>query len=396
MIEIANKIRESTINLSNSPGLRAFFKENPDMDFKFRNLWKKLDPHEGRGITYKVSCILSAHPEDVSPKGLKLHINAYFIDKEGEVSPSKFVILRKINTEIDNIIINATSNFPLDFKTVGRCELLRRDMFNFPKCKNCNNLTSWYNSSHLLDFCSTECGNESRLTKEKRNETMTSLYGIENYTQVEDFQIKAKATKKEKYNNENYTNREKAKETWLKIYGLDNPLKDKEVRQKIKNTMIKNHGVENYVDHVDFKNKSEKTCLEHFGYRHQAQSPEIYKKIQSSLFTVKKYKNTNLNYQGSYELYFLELMEEKGLLNEISIPEPVSYQLNNQEHIYNPDFMFSRKIIEIKSSWTYNRNGKDKLLEEKNHVKWNSVKEKNIKIIVLMDKKEIKKFVDCL
>ena len=396
MEKVAKKILEANLNIFNPKELRVFFQENSEMDLKFRNLWKKLDPHEGRGIVYKVNCILSAYPEDISTEGLKTHINTYFIDKEGEVSPSKFVILRKINPDIDNIIVNATYNFPLDIKIVGRCELIRKDIIEFPKCKNCNNHTGWYNSSRLLDFCSTKCGNESKLTKDKRNNTILSLFGEKNYIQTNDFKEKSKKTKKEKYHNETYTNREKAKSTWINIYGVDNPLKDINIRKKIKQTMIVNHGIENYVEHKDFKEKSENTCYKNFGVRNSMQSKQVFKKAQQSLFAVKQYKNTNLNYQGSYELYFLELMEEKSLINEITIPEPVSYQLNDQEHIYNPDFLFRGKVIEIKSTWTYNRNGKDKLLEKKNHAKWNAIKNSDKKIIVLMNKKEIKKFADSI
>lgn len=432
MIEIANKIRAKNLDSCNNLDLREFFKQNPDMDKTFRKAWNTLDPHQSRGIQYRVNTTLASFPENNTLDCLKTHINNYFIDSEGEVSPSKFVILNKINPDLSKLIFELTSNFPIDMTLVGRCELIRKNIYEFPKCKNCNNQTSWTNASKLLDFCSKKCSDESNITKEKRTKTMFDLYGSGNYTQTEEFQNKSKKTKIELYGNEHYRNKEKAKTTWLEIYGVDNPLKDHNIIQKRINTMkelygvenyvehpdFKNkseqtksekysdkyycnkkqrsatmkekYGVENYVEHPDFKNKSEKTCIQHFGHRHQSQSPEIYKKIQNSLFTVKQYKNTNLTFQGSYEFFFLELMENKGLLQEITTPNPVSYILNEQQHIYNPDYQFRGQVIEIKSSWTYNKNGTDKNLEIKNETKWSSVPN----IITLKSKKEIKKFVD--
>lgn len=396
MREIAKLLKEQNLDQATLTEIKQFFKLHTEVYNKFNSFWKKLDPYYSKNIQYKTIHTIAAYPEIKNIEELILHINQFLIDSEGEVSPSKFIILNKINHYFNDIIMSATRNLPKKMTLTGRCELLRNGIFELPKCANCNNHVSWYNSSKLLTYCSKECGDNSSASKEKRNATMTNLYGSESYTQTKEFQVKAKKTKKEKYGNENYTNREQAMNTWIDIYGVDNPLKDDAIRNRIKATMKENHGVENYVEHPDFKNKSEKTCMEHFGFRHQAQSPEIYKKIQNSLFTVKQFENTKLNYQGSYELYFLELMNQKELISEIFIPGTVNYTLNNNTHVYNPDFEFRGKIIEIKSSWTYNKNGVDKELENKNHAKWNAVKITGKEIIILKSKKEIKKFIDSL
>ena len=60
------------------------------------------------------------------------------------------------------------------------------------------------------------------------------------------------------------------------------------------------------------------------------------------------------------------------------------------------NFFYSGENIEIKSGWTYNKNGKDKKLEEINKTKWKSVIDANDKIRVLMSKREIDVFVSCL
>lgn len=347
MIDIAKLLKENNLNKSTLLEIKQYFKLNPELYDKFNKFWKNLDPHYSKNIQYKVIHTIAAYPEFTEIEGLIIHINQFLIDSEGEVSPSKFVILNKINPEFNNIIINTTCNLPKKMTPTGRCELLRQGILELPKCANCENHVSWFNSSKLLIYCSKQCADNSKLTKEKRVVTMNTLYGSDSYTQTEEFKTKAKKTKKENYGNENYTNREQ----WTK------------------------------------------TCLEKFGVRNQAQSPEIYKKIQKSLFTVKQYENTNLNYQGSYELYFLDLMNKRGLINEITTPQPFNYIINNNTYVYNPDFEFNGKIIEIKSSWTYNKNGADKELENKNHSKWNAVKTTGKEIIVLKSKKEIESFI---
>ena len=396
MREIAKLLKEQNLEHATLSEIKYFFKLKPELYNEFNSFWKKLDPHYGKNIQYKVIHTIAAYPEPNNIEVLNLHINKFLIDSEGEVSSSKFVILNKINPEFNNIIINATHNFPTKITITGRCELLRKGVSELPKCANCDKHVSWKNSSELLTYCSKECGDSSLTTKEKRINTMTNLYGSESYTQTKEFQVKAKKTKKEKYGNENYTNREQYKKTCIDRFLTNNSLKSKSVRKKINKTNKNKYGVDNYVESADFKSKSLDTCLKRYGFRSPAQSPEIYKKIKSSLFTVKQFENTELSYQGSYELYFLNLINQKGLIGEISTPDPISYNLNNNLHVYNPDFSFRGKIIEIKSSWTYNKNGKDKELENKNHAKWQAVRNSCKEIIVLKSKKEIERFIEKL
>jgi len=393
MFELSKKLKERSLEKMSLPSLKTFFKENKSLYNEFKSYWSILDPNHSRNTKQKVIDTIAAFP---SKENIKNHIEQYLIDSQGEVSPSKISLLNKINPNFNNIIIEHTKTFPIDFKIVGRCELIRKDITEFPKCKNCNNPVSWANSSKLLNFCSKECSDNSDFIKNKKSDTILKLYGVKSYTESNEFKLKSKNTKKERYGNESFTNREKAKETWVNLYGVDNPLKDKDIRKKAKKTMKLKYGVENYVEHNDFRAKSEKSCLKKFGFRNQTQNPKIYEKILKSLHRVKKYKDTNILYQSSYELFFLELMEERGLLKEIKKPKRFTYEFNNETCIYNPDFLFKGTTIEIKSTWTYNRNGADKTLEAKNHAKWDSVKSVGENIVILMNKKEIKNFVKTL
>lgn len=106
------------------------------------------------------------------------------------------------------------------------------------------------------------------------------------------------------------------------------------------------------------------------------------------------YKNTEIRYQGTYELHFLTKIDEKGLLSEVSNGKSYNYIYNEEEHVYHTDFFFRGENIEIKSGWTYNKNGKDKELENINKAKWKSVIDFGDKIKILFSKQEIELFVD--
>ena len=61
---------------------------------------------------------------------------------------------------------------------------------------------------------------------------------------------------------------------------------------------------------------------------------------------------SNLKYQGTYELDFLESYYNKVIIEKTN---PIQYQLNENTHYYHPDFYLPdyNLIIEVKSSYTY-------------------------------------------
>lgn len=79
-------------------------------------------------------------------------------------------------------------------------------------------------------------------------------------------------------------------------------------------------------------------------------------------YKIKKYKNTDIYYQGTYEKDFLDNYYDK--IN-IKRAKKIKYIFDNKEHIYYPDFYIEELnlIIEIKSSkWYYEH--KDKNIEK--------------------------------
>lgn len=295
-------------------------------------------------------------------------------------------------------------------------------------------------------LCSEECRKKWQQLPEnieKRIElsklAVKEKFGVDNVFQLDDIKEKSKETKKEKYGDENYNNKEqqvntvkekygedyyiklakRRKKTTMEKFGVEHHLQLPEFLNKQKNTNIERYGVENVSELNSTKEKRTKTIKEKFGVENASQNKEIkekkkqtsmnnfgvshhlkdYKMLQKHFkaqYKVLQYKSTELYYQGSYELYFLEKMEEKGKLSEVQNGKSYDYVYNDEKHVYHTDFFYNGENIEIKSGWTYNKNGKDKELENINKAKWKSVAEFGDKIRIFMSKQEIEVFVSCL
>lgn len=295
-------------------------------------------------------------------------------------------------------------------------------------------------------ICSEECRKKwaslpenvkSRIENSKQ--AVKEKFGVDNVFQLDKIKKKSKKTKKEKYGDENYNNSQKmyrtnvknrgqdycreisymVKEKFLKEYGVEHPLQleefkkkrkqtnlDKygvenvsqveEFKEKRKETMIELYGVENVSQNEDIKQKKKDTSMKNFGVSHHLKDYDMLQKHFKAQYKIKRYKDTELYYQGSYEFYFLELMDEKGLLDQVSNGRSYDYEFMGKEHVYHTDFVHDGKDIEIKSGWTYNKNGKDKLLQEINETKWQSVRDADEEIVVLISKNRISEFVDYL
>lgn len=295
-------------------------------------------------------------------------------------------------------------------------------------------------------LCSDECRKSWALTPENKiirekifKDSVKAKYGVENVFSLKEFQEKAKQVKLEKYGDEYYCNKEKQTETLKKIYGDDYYIN---LAKKRKQTTIERYGVEHHLQLPEFMNKQKQTNLERYGVESVSQLEEVQNKIikttrerfgvdnasqseeikkkkkQTSVdnfgvshhlkdydlfqkhlkaqYKVFEYKTTGIHYQGSYEKYFLELLEEKGLLNEVSNGKSFEYIWENETHMYHTDFLFRGQHIEIKSGWTYNNNGKNLELQKFNETKWESVKLAGESLIILINKDEIKGFIKAL
>jgi len=254
-------------------------------------------------------------------------------------------------------------------------------------------------------------GNEIYNNREQAKKTCFKNFGVEHPFQHAKIKEKSKQTKIDRYGNENFTNRKQGKKTMLEKYGVEYSGQSEKLINKTNQTKLKKYGDENYNNkeqskktklklygNENFNNREQakKTMIIRHGVEHPSQSIKIFKKMQKSSFKIVQYKNTNIYTQGSFELYFVELMDKHGFINELTNGKSYNYILNKEQHVYHSDFIFKEKIIEIKSSWTYNKNGKDKELELENETKWQAVRDKGDDIVILFSKEEIKNYVENL
>src|SRR3989304_856041 len=236
--------------------------------------------------------------------------------------------------------------------------------------------------------------------QQKQQETNLERYGVRFALQNEEIKIKAQETNLERYGVKFITQNEeiktKIKDTNLEKYGVTSHLAFKEVRDKGKEVIFEKYGTYNPMSLDEVKDKRKKNNLKKYGVDHPMKLKEVLEKNHLSGLRIHKYKDTEITYQGSYEKYFLELLEEKGLLNEVTNGKSYDYIFEEKQHVYHTDFSFRGKQIEIKSGWTYNNNGKNLKLQEINETKWQSVRKFGDSIVVLINKSEISGFIKAL
>jgi hypothetical protein len=137
---------------------------------------------------------------------------------------------------------------------------------------------------------------------------------------------------------------------------------------------LEKYGDKNYRNVTQYR----QTNLEKYGCEYPMQNSYIRSKTIKNSFKINKYKDTELYYQGSYELDFLQKYYNMGIENCKSI----KYLYKNKQCIYFPDFYYENLnlIIEIKSDYTY------KLHLEKNLAKEKFTKELGYNYIIIKDK----------
>jgi hypothetical protein len=218
--------------------------------------------------------------------------------------------------------------------------------------------------------------NEYYTNIEKQKETLLNLYGVDSYMKTKEFRDKSKITSLKKYDVEHPQNnpdiREQTKNTNLKKYGFETPLQNKDIKNKIKATKKGRYDDEYYNNRQQFK----ETCVlrynnenpmqneeikdyyklrfnEKYGVNHPSQVESFYKKCIENGYKVKKYKDSNIYYQGTYEYDFLNKYYGK-----IIIERGITFEFiyKNEKKFYYSDFYIPtlNLIVEIKSNKWYN------------------------------------------
>jgi very-short-patch-repair endonuclease len=193
-------------------------------------------------------------------------------------------------------------------------------------------LTEKYGVEHPL---------QNNLIKLKVENTCMKRYSAKSPLESDIIKEKISIVKKDRYGDEFYNNRDKYKETCLERFGFENPMQNEFVKQKLSNIVFEKYGV-----------------------YHPAQNDTIYKKMMKNGIKISKYNESDIYYQGEYELDFLNKYFNK---IKIGRGKSIKYIFNEQEYVYFPDFYFPdlNLIIEIKSSYWYNKHYAKNLAKEK-------------------------------
>jgi len=243
---------------------------------------------------------------------------------------------------------------------------------------NCSNKTK-YRRGIPNKYCSPKC-QPSTWNQEKVKNTVKEKYGVDNVFQTKKVKKKSKKTMMYRYGVEFNSQSKEIKEQKIKTainkYGVKHHMKLQNFKDKLKNIMIDKYGVENAMLLSENIKKSSKRMCEYNSNPHKSH-------------TLKKYKNTKLNYQSLYEYRFLELCENLKILDLINNSSRFQYLNSKKYHI--PDFKFKNYIIEIKSIYWLNRQGGFKEIFRKK----DSVEAQGYKYILLLDENN-QDFLDIL
>jgi len=223
-----------------------------------------------------------------------------------------------------------------------------------PKCPTCNNdILSW-DRGKPRKYCNRKC-QPNNWNQDKVKKTVRERYGVDNVYQIPEIIDKIRHIDK---------NVKKSLETKRKRY--KNEAFDPDV---MKASMQERYGVDCASQIPKNKEAASKRMIEF--------NRDWFKNVK-----IKKYKETDLYYQSSYELEFLELCESLGVLNKLN--NGSSYKCDNK-YLKNrilTDFSMGDIEIEIKSSYIMKQQGGLKVLNAKRK----TVEDSGKNYIVILDR----------
>jgi hypothetical protein len=216
-----------------------------------------------------------------------------------------------------------------------------------------------------LKNCGYQYALQSPEIKYRIKQTNLENLGVEYPMQSKKVQIKLRENNLKKYGYEYYFQIpeviEKLKQIYLRFFGVSNPFQSEIIKNKIRQTNFKNFGVEYPMQSTEIKEKYKKTCYDKYGVDHPAKTKEFQKKIQRSAFSKKEFKmpSGDIRLVQGYEPValnelILKYKEEDIKTGILNIPS-IKYDFEDKNSMYFPDIFIpiEKKIIEVKSDWTF-------------------------------------------
>ena len=255
------------------------------------------------------------------------------------------------------------------------------------KCGN-NHSKQFIRMNKFLAVCY-DCSEKNR--QRKRKQTCLEKYGYESHNAVKEIQEKRKQTCLKKYGTEHYTQTENAKKrfkkTCLEKYGCENPSQAQEIKQKKEDKSMEKYGTKNISQADVIKQKKEEKSMEKYGTKCVLQAQEI--KNKTVAWSLNKYGTihpsqnadyaenhgkktrswkeytfpcgTIVKYQGYENWAYDELINDGYGINDFETSKKkvpvIWYTVNGKKHRYYVDIYIPsiNKMIEVKSTWTYEK-----------------------------------------
>ena len=214
-----------------------------------------------------------------------------------------------------------------------------------------------------------ECSAQNAEVQQKIRHTNRIRYGHANPGQNVDVQQKVKDTNQIRYGYDtpfqNADVKQKIKETNLIRYGKENPLQNAKIMQKVKDTNLIRYGKENPMQNTEVQQKTKETNQLRYGHHNPLQNAEVSEKASKNAYKSKPYTfpcGNVIQVQG-YEHFALELLVQQGYsfqnitTNRTQVPEIWYKTEDNKKHRYFCDILLHNedKIVEVKSTWTYEK-----------------------------------------
>lgn len=282
---------------------------------------------------------------------------------------------------------------------------LKKELLRIEKIKNTrNNFTDEQNKQIINKQKQTNIeryGTDSYAKTVQFKEHMLNTYGYISPFELQETHKKSKETLKKKYKVEHNFKidgiQDRIENTFIENYDTNRPAKNKVIRDKIiktnnerygdnspmHNNVIKKKAKDTHLSNFEFYGlsnpetlkKYKQTMMDRYGYENVLHNDEMFHKILNSSRKYKIYKfpsNKEVFVQG-YEDYVIDQLlleyDESDIIisnNEITkCIDIIYYVINGNNHKYYPDIYIKseNKIIEVKSTYTYNKDIEKNLLK---------------------------------
>lgn len=243
--------------------------------------------------------------------------------------------------------------------------------YGVPKCINCGKDVN-FRRGIPNKYCSFSCM-PNNWNQEKVNITVKERYNVENVSFLDNVKEKISNSNKENYKNNKKEIVNKFKETCLERFGVESFSQTDLFIEKSKIKYLETIGVDHPSKTLKFRNDSSLRMIKN---NSEFDFTNCYK--------VKKFKDTELTYQSSYEYHFLEYCERNNIFDKVKngniydfLPEESDYGFRTIT-----DYSIGDLEIEIKSSYILEKQGGYDVID----IKKSAVERAGKKFLLILNK----------